>query len=83
MQGNLRIPLGITLSAYDPVTIHRQCPKWYSMLEALIRAIYSDSSMRQATKVVKDLFLPYFNEEKMAEKNPKNILQEYSQKKWG
>jgi ribonuclease-3 len=27
--------------------------------------------------------LPYFNEEKLTEKNPKNILQEYSQKKWG
>jgi len=39
--------------------------------------------MRKVTKVIKTLFRPYFNEEKLTEKNPKNILQEYSQKKWG
>jgi ribonuclease III len=54
-----------------------------NMLEALIGAIYLDGGMRKATKVIKDLFLPYFNEEKLTEKNPKNILQEYSQKMWG
>ena len=54
-----------------------------NMIEALIGAMYLDSGMRKVTKVIKDLFLPYFNEEKLTEKNPKNILQEYSQKKWG
>jgi ribonuclease III len=54
-----------------------------NMLEALIGAMYLDSGTRKVTKVIKDLFLPYFNEEKLTEKNPKNILQEYSQKKWG
>ncbi len=54
-----------------------------NMLEALIGAIYLDGGMRKVTKVIKILVLPYFNEEKLTEKNPKNILQEYSQKKWG
>ena len=54
-----------------------------NMVEALIGAMYLDGGIRKTTKVVKDLFLPYFNEEKLTEKNPKNILQEYSQKKWG
>jgi len=54
-----------------------------NMFEALVGAIYLDSGMRNATKIIKKLFLPYFNEEKLMEKNPKNILQEYSQKKWG
>ena len=54
-----------------------------NMLEALIGAIYLDGGMRKATKVIKDLFEPHFNEEKLTEKNPKNMLQEYSQKKWG
>ncbi|MDD5008957.1 MAG: putative dsRNA-binding protein, partial [Syntrophorhabdaceae bacterium] len=42
-----------------------------------------DGGMTKAAKVIKEFFLPYFNEEKLTEKNPKNILQEYSQKKWG
>ena len=54
-----------------------------NMFEALIGAMYLDSGMRNATKVIKNLFEPYFNEEKLTEKNPKNILQEHSQKKWG
>jgi len=54
-----------------------------NMLEALIGAIYLDGGMRKVTRTIKDLFLPYFNEEKLTEKNPKNMLQEYSQKKWG
>ncbi len=54
-----------------------------NMLESLIGAIYLDGGMRKVTKVIKEFFLPYFNEEKLTEKNPKNILQEYSQKQWG
>jgi ribonuclease-3 len=54
-----------------------------NMLESLIGAIYLDSGMRKVSRVIKDLFLPYFNEEKLNEKNPKNTLQEYSQKQWG
>ena len=54
-----------------------------NMLEALIGAIYLDSGIRNATKVIRKLFSPYFTEEKLTEKNPKNILQEHSQKKWG
>jgi ribonuclease-3 len=54
-----------------------------NMLEALIGAIYLDGGMRKVTRVIKGLFLSYFKEEKLTEKNPKNILQEYSQKKWG
>lgn len=54
-----------------------------NMLESLIGAIYLDSGIRASTRVVKRLFMPYFNEEKLKEKNPKNTLQEYSQKKYG
>jgi len=54
-----------------------------NMLEALIGAVYLDGGFRVATRVVKRLFWPYFDEEKLQEKSPKNVLQEYSQKKWG
>ena len=54
-----------------------------NMVEALIGAVYLDGGMRKVTKIIKMLFSPYFNEEKLNEKNPKNILQEYSQKRWG
>lgn len=54
-----------------------------NMLEALIGAIYLDGGMRKTTRVIKGLFLPYFKEEKLTEKSPKNTLQEYSQKRWG
>lgn len=54
-----------------------------NMLEALIGAIYLDGGIRKTTQVVKKLFSPYFSEERLNEKNPKNILQEYSQKYWG
>jgi len=54
-----------------------------NMLEALIGAIYLDGGMRRATRVIKALFKPYFNEAKLMERNPKNVLQEYSQKEWG
>ena len=54
-----------------------------NMMEALIGAIYLDGGMRKVTKVIKQLFSPFFTNEKLTEKNPKNLLQEYSQKKWG
>jgi ribonuclease III len=54
-----------------------------NMVEALIGALYLDSGIRNAAKVIRKLFSPYFTEEKLTEKNPKNILQELSQKKWG
>jgi ribonuclease-3 len=54
-----------------------------NMLEALIGAAYLDGGMRKVTKVIKTFFSPYFNEEKLTEKNPKNVLQEFSQKRWG
>ena len=54
-----------------------------NMVEALIGALYLDSGIRNASKVIRKLFSPYFTEEKLTEKNPKNILQELSQKKWG
>jgi dsRNA-specific ribonuclease len=54
-----------------------------NMLEALIGAVYLDGGFRVVSRVVKRLFWPYFNEERLKEKNPKNVLQEYSQKKWG
>ncbi len=54
-----------------------------NMLESLIGAIYLDSGMRKTASVIKSLFSPFFNEEKLTEKSPKNILQEYSQKRWG
>jgi ribonuclease III len=54
-----------------------------NMLEALIGAIYLDAGFRVVSRVIKTLFIPYFVEEKLREKNPKNILQEYSQKKFG
>ncbi len=54
-----------------------------NMLEALIGAVYLDGGFRTVSRVIRTLFSPYFNEAKLREKNPKNILQEYSQKKWG
>jgi ribonuclease III len=54
-----------------------------NMMEALIGAIYMDGGMRKVTKVIKKLFTPFFTDEKLTEKNPKNLLQEYSQKRWG
>jgi ribonuclease III len=54
-----------------------------NMLEALIGAIYLDGGFRAVTRVIKHLFWPYFDEERLQEKSPKNVLQEYSQKKWG
>jgi ribonuclease-3 len=54
-----------------------------NMFEALIGAIYLDGGIMKTTRIIKSLFLPYFNEEKLNEKNPKNILQELSQKRWG
>jgi ribonuclease III len=54
-----------------------------NMLEALIGAIYLDGGFRVASRVVKKLFWPYFDEERLREKNPKNVLQEYSQKTFG
>jgi ribonuclease III len=54
-----------------------------NMVEALIGAIYLDGGMRKVTRVIKQLFIPFFTDEKLTEKNPKNLLQEYSQKHWG
>jgi ribonuclease III len=54
-----------------------------NMLEALIGAIYLDGGMRKTAQVIKKLFKPHFKVEKLTEKSPKNVLQEYSQKKWG
>ncbi len=54
-----------------------------NMLEALIGAVYLDAGFRVVSRVVRQLFLPYFREEKLREKNPKNVLQEYSQKRLG
>ena len=54
-----------------------------NMLESLIGALYLDSGIRKTTGVVRQLFNPFFNEEKLTEKSPKNTLQEYSQKRWG
>ena len=54
-----------------------------NILEALIGAIYLDGGMRKVTTIIRALFASYFNEEKLNEKNPKNTLQEYSQKRWG
>jgi ribonuclease III len=54
-----------------------------NMLESLIGAIYLDSGIRASTRVIRRLFMPYFDEQKLKEKNPKNMLQEYSQKKYG
>ncbi len=54
-----------------------------NMVEALIGALYLDSGIRNTAKVIRKLFSSYFTEEKLTEKNPKNILQELSQKKWG
>lgn len=54
-----------------------------NMMEALIGAVYLDSGITKVTRVIKNLFAPYFNVEKLTEKNPKNLLQELSQKSWG
>lgn len=54
-----------------------------NMVEALIGALYLDSGIRNTSKIIRRLFSAYFTEEKLTEKNPKNILQELSQKKWG
>jgi ribonuclease III len=54
-----------------------------NMLEALIGAVYLDGGFGAASGVIRRLFQPFFDEAKLQEKNPKNALQEYSQKKWG
>jgi ribonuclease III len=54
-----------------------------NMLEALIGAVYLDGGIRSVSRIIRTLFLPYFDEEKLREKSPKNTLQEFSQKKWG
>ncbi len=54
-----------------------------NMVEALIGAIYMDGGMRVVTRVIRQLFHPYFDVERLQKKNPKNELQEYSQKRWG
>jgi ribonuclease III len=54
-----------------------------NMLEALMGAVYLDGGFRVVSRVIKTLFLPYFDEERLREKNPKNVLQEYSQKHFG
>ena len=54
-----------------------------NMVEALIGAIYMDGGFRVATRVIRQIFKPYFDEENLQKKNPKNELQEYSQKRWG
>lgn len=54
-----------------------------NMIEALIGAIYLDGGFNKTKKVIRRLFEPYFTDDKLSEKNPKNILQEYTQKKWG
>jgi ribonuclease III len=54
-----------------------------NMVEALLGAIYMDGGFRVATRVIRKLFSPYFELERLEKKNPKNELQEYSQKRWG
>ncbi len=54
-----------------------------NMVEALIGAVYMDGGFRVATRIIRQLFHQYFDEEKLQAKNPKNELQEYSQKRWG
>lgn len=54
-----------------------------NMLEALIGAVYLDGGFAKTGRVIKKLFNPYFTDEKLSEKSPKNMLQEYTQKKWG
>ena len=53
-----------------------------NMVEALIGAVYMDGGFRVATRIVRQLFKSYFDEEKLQTKNPKNELQEYAQKRW-
>jgi len=53
-----------------------------NMVEALLGAVYMDGGFRVATRVIRRLFSPYFELERLEKKNPKNELQEYSQKKW-
>ncbi|MBP8625975.1 MAG: ribonuclease III [Syntrophorhabdales bacterium] len=54
-----------------------------NMLEALIGAVYLDGGFIKTRRVIKTLFEPYFIEDRLTEKSPKNMLQEYSQKRWG
>lgn len=54
-----------------------------NLVEALIGAIYLDGGIRKASSVIRKLFSPYFKDEKLTQKNPKNVLQEYSQKELG
>jgi dsRNA-specific ribonuclease len=49
-------------------------------MEALIGAIYLDGGMRKVTKVIKQLFSPFFTDEKLTEKNPKNMLRSIHRK---
>ncbi len=52
-------------------------------LEALIGAIYLDGGIKKVGSVVRRLFFRYFDEKTLEQKNPKNILQEYTQREFG
>jgi len=54
-----------------------------NMVESLIGAVYMDGGFRVATRIIRQLFRSCFDEQKLQTKNPKNELQEYSQKRWG
>ena len=55
------------------------------LFEAMIGAVYLDSSLEETAKVLVPLFNEHFPDplELLKSQNPKGGLQEYSQKKWG
>lgn len=54
-----------------------------NMLEALFGAVYLDGGLRKVKSVIRRLFLPYLSDERLSLKNPKNLLQEFTQKHLG
>ncbi len=54
-----------------------------NMVEALIGGVYMDGGFRVASRIVRQLFKSYFDEQRLQTKNPTHELQEYSQKRWG
>lgn len=54
-----------------------------NLLEALFAAIYLDGGLRKVKSVIKRLFSSYLSDERLSAKNPKNLLQEFTQKHLG
>lgn len=52
------------------------------LFEALIAAIFLDGGIRKVRTLLRRIFLPYLKKKDLNRKDPKNLLQELTQKEW-